>query len=203
MRDEGLERATMRRLAQELDTGPASLYVYFRNIAELHGAVLDELLAGMPALPGRPAAGDWRTALEEMLTEYTTVLFRYPGLARSVLALRPSGPNYLRLVDGLLTAMIAGGIPPAQAAWGMNVLLQLATSTAAEQTTRDASADAPHEEDALAAVLREASPEACPGIAAASADLLSGSGPDRIRWPFRALIAGIAAVPVPGGPDAE
>ncbi|MEV8510654.1 hypothetical protein AB0368_38300 [Actinoplanes sp. NPDC051475] len=28
----------MRRLAEELDTGPASLYVYVRNMAELHGA---------------------------------------------------------------------------------------------------------------------------------------------------------------------
>ena len=28
MRDEGLEKVTMRRIAAELDTGPASLYVY-------------------------------------------------------------------------------------------------------------------------------------------------------------------------------
>ena len=47
MREEGLERVTMRRLAAELDTGPASLYVYLRNVAELHGAILDELLAGL------------------------------------------------------------------------------------------------------------------------------------------------------------
>ena len=46
MRSEGMGRVTMRRLAKELDTGPASLYVYFRNTAVLHGAVLDDLLAG-------------------------------------------------------------------------------------------------------------------------------------------------------------
>ena len=34
----------MRRLAQELDTGPASLHVHVRNTAEPHAAVLDELL---------------------------------------------------------------------------------------------------------------------------------------------------------------
>ena len=32
MRTEGLERATMRRVAQALDTGPASLYVYVANL---------------------------------------------------------------------------------------------------------------------------------------------------------------------------
>src|ERR1022692_1858482 len=33
MQAEGLDRVTMRRLAQELDTGAASLYVYVRNTA--------------------------------------------------------------------------------------------------------------------------------------------------------------------------
>ena len=44
MREEGLEHVTMRRLAGELDTGPASLYVYVRNTAALHAAVLDTML---------------------------------------------------------------------------------------------------------------------------------------------------------------
>src|SRR6201999_2785881 len=56
MRTEGLPKVTVRRLAQDLDTGPASLYVYFRNTAELHAAILDELLGTIPA----PVAGDWR-----------------------------------------------------------------------------------------------------------------------------------------------
>ena len=59
MRDEGLERVTMRRLAAELDTGPASLYVYVHNMAELHGAILDELLADLARPPGG-AGGRWR-----------------------------------------------------------------------------------------------------------------------------------------------
>src|SRR6266571_6551958 len=65
MQAEGLDRVTMRRLAQELDTGPASLYVYVRNTAELHAAVLDELLGTIgPA----PAEGSWRERLERVLT---------------------------------------------------------------------------------------------------------------------------------------
>ncbi|WP_279583358.1 helix-turn-helix domain-containing protein [Fodinicola feengrottensis] len=60
---EGLNRVTMRRLAQELDTGAASLYVYVRNTAELHAAILDDLLGGLDLSPvkGRrlaDAAGD-------------------------------------------------------------------------------------------------------------------------------------------------
>src|ERR1700753_3188431 len=76
MRAEGLPKVTVRRLAQELDTGPASLYVYFRNTAELHAAILDELL-GTVAPP--PSGGDWRERLEQVLTDYTVMLFQHPS----------------------------------------------------------------------------------------------------------------------------
>src|ERR1700755_695595 len=59
MQAEGLDRVTMRRLAQELDTGAASLYVYLRNTAELHAAMLERLL-GQVDLSPVTAAGDWR-----------------------------------------------------------------------------------------------------------------------------------------------
>ena len=45
LHDEGLSKVTMRRIAQELDTGPASLYVYVRNTADLHVQILDALLS--------------------------------------------------------------------------------------------------------------------------------------------------------------
>ena len=62
MRAEGLDRVTMRRLAAELDTGAASLYVYVRNTAELHAAMLEELLGQIDLSPVT-AAGDWRERL--------------------------------------------------------------------------------------------------------------------------------------------
>src|SRR5207302_10675019 len=99
MRVEGLQRVTMRRLAQELDTGAASLYVYVRNTAELHAAVLDELLGAVDLAPVR-ASGDWRERLEKVLLSYTLLLFEYPGLAQSAFLARPSGPHYLRLIEG-------------------------------------------------------------------------------------------------------
>src|SRR5580704_13814187 len=66
MRDEGLERVTMRRLAAELDTGPASLYVYVRNTAELHAAVLDELL-GLVGLSPEQEESQWSGSVVDVL----------------------------------------------------------------------------------------------------------------------------------------
>lgn len=118
MRREGLEKVTMRRLAQELDTGPASLYVYVANTAALHAAVLDALL-GEVDLSGDEGGEDWREQLRAVMRSYTLVLFAHPQLARSALVARPSGENYLRLVERALGLLSRGGATREQAAWGL------------------------------------------------------------------------------------
>jgi AcrR family transcriptional regulator len=198
VRAEGLAKVTMRRLAAELDTGPASLYVYVRSTAELHAAVLDELL-GTVAPP--PASGTAAERIEAVLTSYTAMLMEHPGLARSALAARPSGENYLDLVERLLALLTEVGASPGQAAWGVDVLLQHATATAAEQSARAADADAAGDWDALVAALRGASPERRPHLAALAGPLLSGTPRQRLSWGFQALITGILRTPAPDDHD--
>jgi len=188
MRDEGLERVTMRRLAGELDTGPASLYVYVASMAELHGALLDELLGELDLA---------RDALVDLLCEYTLLLLGHPSLARSVLALWPSGPNYLRLFDRVLGLLRAAGVPARQAAWGVDVLLQHATATAAEQGTRNESVDADREGYRLTTAIEEAPADDYPNLAHLRGELFSGTGEQRLRWQFSALVQGIATTTIP------
>lgn len=191
LRAEGLRKVTMRRLAEELDTGPASLYVYVRNTAELHAAVLDELLGTVgPA----PAEGSWRERLEGVLTSYTTMLFGHPELARSALTARPSGPHYLNLIESLLALLDEGGVPPAQAAWGVDLLLQHATATAAEHTDEASQEDW----DALWHAVHEAPERTHPHLARLAGPLLSGPPEARLSWGFEALISGIERTAVPG-----
>ena len=194
MKDEGLERVTMRRLGAELDTGPASLYVYVRNTAELHGALLDELLADLDLDPGAGAgAHRWRDRLVDLLMSYTGLLFAHPSLARSILTLRPSGPHYLRLIDTVLGLLRAGGVPARPAAWGVDILLQHAVATAAEQGSRVEVAAAASEEEDLALAVAEADPAAYPEIVRVRDELFSGTGEERGRWAFEALVAGLTA----------
>lgn len=196
LRAEGLERVTMRRLAQELDTGPASLYVYVRNTAELHAAVLDELLGEVDLRPLR-APGDWRDRLVRVLESYVRVLFEHPSLARSALVMRPSGPHYRDLIEGLLTLLAEGGVPDDRAAWAVDLLPLFVTATAAEQGTRDSALDAVDEEEAIATAVLEASPDTHPHIAALGVELLSGTGRDRLAWGFDVLINGVVHTPRP------
>ncbi|GGF28942.1 TetR/AcrR family transcriptional regulator [Subtercola lobariae] len=199
MRAEGLEKATMRRVAQALDTGPASLYVYIANTAALHSAVLDELLGTLSA--ANATEGDCNERLEALLRQYANILFAYPGLARSALLIRPTGANAVLLYDRVLGLLLEGGVAVDRAAWGVDLLLQYVTANAAEHSIPSPSdIDAPRDDDdmgILAQALRSADPATSPHIAAHVDAVLSGSPAERVTWAIQALIAGIAATPIP------
>ncbi|MGW5787249.1 TetR/AcrR family transcriptional regulator [Streptomyces sp. NPDC003757] len=212
MRAEGLEKVTMRRLAKELDTGPASLYVYVANTSELHAAVLDALLGEVDldaadatyatdATDATDAAGDWRGQLRAVLTSYTLVLFAHPQLARSALVARPSGQNYLRLVERVLGLLARSGAPRGQVAWGVDMLLQHATATAAEHSTQEHDPTSDDDWNATVRALREADGTTHPAIASHLTVLTSGSVQDRMGWFFDVLVNGITRTPVPGTGD--
>ncbi|MBO8197709.1 TetR/AcrR family transcriptional regulator [Streptomyces smyrnaeus] len=203
MRAEGLEKVTMRRLAQELDTGPASLYVYVANTAELHAAVLDALL-GEVDLTGREGGKggkDWRGQLRAVMTSYTLVLFEHPQLARSALVARPSGENYLRLVERILDLLSRSGAGREQVAWGVDKLLQDATATAAEQATREHDPHSEGDWSVAVGALHAVDETTHPAISAHIPHLVSGTAEDRMRWSFDVLVNGITGTPVPGQAD--
>ncbi|ROQ63046.1 TetR family transcriptional regulator [Streptomyces sp. 840.1] len=194
MEAEGLQRVTMRRLAQELDTGPASLYVYVANTAELHAAILEELLGEVDLSPVA-ATCDWRERIDAVLTSYIKVLYANPSLAQSALIARPAGPHYFDLVEALLALLAEGGVPDGQAAWGVDALLQAATATAAEHSARAQSAGAEDDWNTVHESLRQASPTRHPHVAALRAELISGPPAARRTWILQSLVNGIAHTP--------
>ncbi|MGQ4419766.1 TetR/AcrR family transcriptional regulator C-terminal domain-containing protein, partial [Streptomyces sp. SAS_269] len=135
----------------------------------------------------------WRERLERVLTDCTRMLLDHPDLARSALTARPSGPHYLNLIETLLALLAEGGVPRDRAAWGVDLLLQHATATAAEH----AGEKSPRDWQALDSALRGASEDTHPHIAASAGELLSGAPEARMSWAFRALIDGIERTAVP------
>jgi len=196
MRAEGMDKVTMRRLAKELDTGPASLYVYVKDTEELHAAMLDELLGEVDVDPGD--APDWRERLRQVITSYQRVLHANPSLARVALVTRLSGPHYLAVVEAVLGCLAAGGMPKAQAGWAVDMLLLIATASAVEHGTQQenpAAAAANHSR--LERVVADAPTDTYPNIAAHSEELMGGPAPNRARWMFDVLISGAFGTPIP------
>lgn len=200
MRAEGLERVTMRRLAEELDTGAASLYVYVRNAGELHAAVHDELLAEVDLSPVA-AEGDWRQRLGAVLGSYRSVLMEYPALAWSVLRTFTSGPHYMDVVEAVLALLHEGGVDDRTAAWAVDLLLQMVTATAAEQTGRREDPDNEAAWDALGYAVDHIDESRYPRIRALGGELMGGTAEGRMAWALSVLENGIFATP--RGPEGD
>ena len=92
--DEGLRELTMRRLADELGTGPASLYRHVSSrddlLVEVADLVLGELEAPDPAL-------HWREAVEQLARDLRRVLVGHRGLVVVSSNAPLLGPNAMRI----------------------------------------------------------------------------------------------------------
>lgn len=196
MRREGLQAATMRRVAQALDTGPSSLYVYIANTTELHAAVLDELMGTLHV----PDGGDPSEKARRLLRDYRDLLLAYPGLARSALALRPSGPNTMRFLDALLGLLLHGGMTADRAAWTSDLLMLYVVALAAEHGAAPLNDTACGKEEAgraLVEAVTGADPDEHPHIAGVTADLLGGTPEQRWEWALTVLLDGGRHTPTP------
>jgi AcrR family transcriptional regulator len=191
MRDEGLHKVTMRRIAAALDTGPASLYVYVRNTADLHAQILDALLA--PLVAAAPAAGTWRDRLKALLVSYQTVLVHHPEIARMALSTHPSGPNYMALAEAILALLSEGGASDQAAAWGLDLLLLYPTAIAVEHSASTSAAQQADEFSALATNIAAADAVRYPHIARLGDQLTAGDGMARTNWALDVLLDGICA----------
>ena len=100
MRAEGLQRVTMRRLAAELDTGPASLYAHVANKKELDQLMLDRAAADMKLPDADPE--HWQEQLKAAMDEILRVMRAYPGLARAAIGQVPLGEYAMLSTERML-----------------------------------------------------------------------------------------------------
>lgn len=190
---EGLEGMSLRKVAARLHTGPASLYVYVENLQELHALVLDQALAEVE-LP-KNARGHWRERLDAFLRSYRLVLYSRPGLAQLALTTIATGPHSLRIVETLLGLFDEAGMPPALAAWAIDLVTLYVTAVAAEQSNHRQQG---HTVGPVARAIEAVSPEQFPRVHALRTELLAGAGgPLRFAWALEVLINGVLRTPLP------
>jgi AcrR family transcriptional regulator len=195
LREEGLDKVTMRRVAAALDSGHASLYVYVRNTEDLHAQILDTLLAEVSSAAA--GAGTWRDRMKALLTSYGAVLFRYPGIARMAISTQPSGPHYMALVEAILALLNEGGVTGRAAAWGLDLLLLFPTAVAVEHSTPKFTTYKAEALSSLATRITNADPVRYPNISRLGVEIVSGDGAARSDWGFDVLLDGILAASSP------
>jgi AcrR family transcriptional regulator len=119
---EGLEGLSMRRLAQELDTGPASLYAHVSGKDELLQLLIDRVAGEVP--PVEPDPERWEEQLKDYLRALRGVLRAHRDLAGAALANIPTGPNAVAAMEGMLGILRAGELPDPVIALAADLLPQ-------------------------------------------------------------------------------
>ncbi|MFI6941432.1 TetR/AcrR family transcriptional regulator C-terminal domain-containing protein [Streptomyces sp. NPDC050418] len=189
---DGLDALTMRRVAKELDTGPASLYVYVANRDDLMAAMLDEALAHVPLT----APGTWREQLRTLVAATEQAMGRHEGVAAVALGAIPTGANALLVLDRVLALLKQGGVDDTTAAWAVDLLWLHIAAAAAEHSTY-ATKDSDEESTIAAADRHYAALPAdrYPMITSLRQTLLAPGARD--TWAFDVLLNGILHTPAP------
>ncbi|WP_433194198.1 TetR/AcrR family transcriptional regulator [Nocardia sp. CA-107356] len=189
---DGLAALTMRRVAQDLDTGAASLYVYVANRDDLMAAMLDHVLGTVP----EPTGDTWRDRLTTLVETTVDAMAKHEGLALVALGSIPTSPNALQIVERLLALLAEGGVDALTNSWAVDLIYLHMSAQAAEQSvynTKDT-----NEQDYVAEVAQRFATlpaDRYPTLVAMRDQMLAGDGDERARWALRALVNGILATP--------
>ncbi|WP_258804831.1 TetR/AcrR family transcriptional regulator C-terminal domain-containing protein [Pseudarthrobacter sp. NS4] len=115
---EGLEALSMRRLGQELQRDPMSLYRYAVNRAALLDGISEMVFDELAIFPDDP---DWQAQLRRIAHDLRLLALRHPNVVpllvtrplSTPLGLRPLGT--LRPLEQILALLIEAGFTPATA----------------------------------------------------------------------------------------
>jgi AcrR family transcriptional regulator len=200
-REEGIDALSMRRLAQALDTGPASLYVYVANQAELWELLFDAALGFVETEPTDPAR--WRAQLHGLAGRIVhTMAVEFPGMARLALSHIPVGDNSLRVAESMLSLLKAGDVSDQAAAYAMDLITSYINAIAYERSLYATLYKDPEHEQRKVARIAERfaglSPERYPTIAALQREMTMGDGEQRFALGLDVIINGLLETPTKG-----
>src|SRR5690242_156609 len=129
---EGLAALSMRRLGEELGAGAASLYWHVGSKDGLLDLVLDELIGEVEVPDPDPA--QWQEQLKETAKSQRRVSLRHPYLVRVSIGRIPMGPNALRVSEGTLAILRAGGLSQRLAVQGYLLLIDTVNGFTVDET---------------------------------------------------------------------
>jgi AcrR family transcriptional regulator len=102
---------SMRRVAEELDTGAASLYWHVGSKDGLLDLILEEVIGEqVDAIPDADPER-WREQLKEVARTMRRTILSHRDIVQISIGRVPMGPNALRLSERVLAILRAGGIP--------------------------------------------------------------------------------------------
>lgn len=192
---QGYDALTMRSVAAVLDTGPASLYAHVVNKADIDELIIGRLCAQLVLPQPDPAA--WREQIRDVCAQMRDQYLQYPGISRAALAMVSTNLDVMRVSEGMLGILLAGGIAPQTAAWAIDSLYLYVSAYALENslvTQRQAKAgdDWILSREELVSRFTALPEDRFPRTRRYAAELTSGTGHERFDFTLTLLIDNLA-----------
>jgi TetR/AcrR family tetracycline transcriptional repressor len=108
---DGLAGFSMRRVADELDTGAASLYWHVGSKDGLLDLIFDEVIGEQLDEVPDPDPQNWQKQLKEVARTARATILRHRDIVEISIGRVPMGPNALRYSERVLAILRAGGVP--------------------------------------------------------------------------------------------
>lgn len=197
LRKEGIDALSMRRIATELDTGPASLYAHVANKDELLELVFDEVVGDVPLPEVDPAR--WRELVTRLWADSHDTMVRNGDIVRFTLGRVPVGPNSMRLADVTMALLLAGGVPRQAVAWAVDVVGSYVAACAVEVALRSDEQATAEFYERYAAYFAGLPAQRFPVVTGLADVLTAGDDVARFRFGLELLVGGLAALAVPPG----
>ncbi|WP_439386182.1 TetR/AcrR family transcriptional regulator [Amycolatopsis lexingtonensis] len=191
---EGFDAVTMRRVAQELETGPASLYAHVANKDELAELMLDAVLADVP-LP-EPDPARWDEQVKDLVRAQIRVMVAHPGIARVAWDIAvPVTPSSLRQGEAMLALLRAGGLELKQATFAGDALSLYAKAYAYEASDwtwgEIDAAEVTARGEQMVAYMRSLPPESFPNMLRIGEFFSAETAAERLEFALDTYLAGL------------
>ena len=196
--EEGIDALSMRRLAAVFNTSASSLYAHVANKEEMLQLMFDYICGDLRMPEPEPAR--WQEQIKELIRGAHALMTKHNDIARAALATIPTGPNALRMSEGMLAIMLAGGVRPQIAAWSLDRLFLYIVSDAYESSLHMAQVDDGRSEreyfddftNQLTEYYENLPADRFPNIRKYARVLTSGEGNDRFEFGLDMIIDGLA-----------
>jgi len=204
---EGLDGLSMRRIAEELDTGAASLYWHVGSKDGLLDLVFDHVI-GEQHIPD-PDPAHWQEQLKQVARTQRATILRHRDIVAVSLGRIPMGPNALRYAERVLAILRAGGVPDQLAVAGHHLLIAVVNGFTLDETTdappADGEASTPSP-DAARDYIASLPPAQFPNLTAVAGNFADADPDQRFELLLDLFVDGLArraAGAEPGPPPAS
>jgi AcrR family transcriptional regulator len=194
--EEGVAGLSMRKVAEQLGTGAATLYAYVSGREELLELVFDELVGSVPLVSASDPAA-WREEVMTAMRTLHSVLVSHRDAALAGLGRIPTTPKTMVASEAMCTVMRAGGLSDRAIALGLDAMMLYVCASAFEDSMFDQTMS-PEElrgyHDSVDAFFRALPADRFPVLTSLIDSMTGPDGEERFDFGLEVILAGLEAV---------